>query len=284
MNDDIEEINFSKFKIDEIDLNAKICIIGRPGCGKTSIIKHIIYMHRDRFSKALLMSGTTESSNDFSGIIPDIFVHGGYNAALLDNFWEKQKRLVRKRGKGFPGNQCLIMLDDLMHDTSWVNSKTIADIFMNGRHYDTLFIVAMQYCMGIKPALRACLDYIFICREPNQNNKRKLLEHYCGVFPDVKTFSRVLDALTVDYQCIVVKQRKNLSPRIEDGIFWWKAKLHKGDFKIGSLAMWEFHQKEYNPRYQEMEFENKDSSNPRRKVINKQNKSKKGTLVINIQD
>ena len=282
--DDIEEINFSKFKIDEIDLNSKICMIGKPSSGKTSLIKHLIYIHRDKFAKALLMSGTTESSDDFKGIIPDVFVHSGYNADVLDKFWEKQKQLVRKRGKGYPGNQALIILDDLMHDTSWTTSRTVADIFMNGRHYDTLFIVAMQYCMGIKPALRSCLDYIFICREPNVSNKKKLLEHYCGVFPDIKTFSRVLDALTADYQCVVVKQRKNLSPKIEDNIFWWKAKIHKDDFKIGSLAMWEFHQREYNPRYHETEVADNNGSNPRRKVINKENKTKKGTLVINIQD
>jgi hypothetical protein len=29
--EDIEEVNIKKFKIDEIDLNAKIAIIGKPG-------------------------------------------------------------------------------------------------------------------------------------------------------------------------------------------------------------------------------------------------------------
>lgn len=282
--DDIEEINFSKFPIDQIDLNSKICVIGRPSTGKSSIVKDIIYRHRDKFAKALLFSGTTESSNDFNGILPDIFVHPGYNGPLLDEFWNKQKQIVKKRGKGRPENQALIILDDIMHDTSWTTSSTIADIFMNGRHYDTLFIVAMQYCMGIKPALRTCLDYVFVCRETNVSNKKKLLEHYCGVFPDFKTFSRVLDALTADYQCVVVKQRKNLSTQIEDNIFWWKAKLHTQPFKVGSLAMWEYHQREYNPNCYEEEAMSNNASNPRRKVINKENKSKKGTLVINIQD
>jgi hypothetical protein len=108
------------------------------------------------------------------------------------------------------------------------------------------------------------------------------LEHYCGVFPDLKTFSRVLDTLTTDYQCMVVKQRKNLSPKIEDGIFWYKAKLH-AKFKVGSLAMWQYHQNEYNPRHYELDDMEEGGTN-RRKVINKESKAKKGTLVINIHD
>jgi hypothetical protein len=255
------------------------------------LILDILYRHRDKFAKSVLFSGTTESSGDFAGVVPDVFTYDGYSEEKASKYWQKQKQIVMKRGKGNYKNQAVMIIDDCMHDTSWVRSKTVADIFMNGRHYDMLFILAMQYCMGILPGLRTCVDYIFICPENSYANKKKLHEHYCSIFPDFKMFAKVLDALTVDYQCIVVKQRKNTSTKIEDNIFWYKADLHP-KFKIGSLAMWEYQNMVYNPRYRYEELvgneEATDGGSGRgnqnhRAVIKNEKKQKAGTIVINMK-
>ena len=236
------------------------------------------------------MSGTTESSHDFNGVFPDIFIYNKYRQEKADAFWKLQKKIVRKRGKDNPKNTACFVIDDCMHEAkNWASSETIADIFMNGRHYDLLFIVAMQYCMGILPTLRTCVDYVFICRENSFSNKKKLFEHYCSIFPDFKMFCKVLDALTVDYQCIVVKQRKNTSTRIEDNIFWYKAEIHPS-FRVGIPAMWEYHDRRYNNRYEE-QLEEDENGNERvkdnhRAVIKDKAKHRngKGTLVINMRD
>jgi hypothetical protein len=255
--------------------------------GKTSIIKDILCRHKKKFTKGILMSGTTDSSKDFDGVFPDIFIYNKYKQDVADNFWSKQKRIVRKRGRGNPKNMACFVIDDCMHEAkNWVSSETIADIFMNGRHYDLLFIVAMQYCMGISPSLRSCVDYVFILRENSFSNKKKLFDHYCSVFPDFKTFCKVLDALTVNYQCIVVKQRKNLSTKIEDNIFWYKAELHP-DFRIGTPAMWEYHDRRYNRNYEDdNDAAGNDGTmkNHRAVIKDKQIKRGKGTLVINMRD
>ena len=36
---------------------------------------------------------------------------------------------------------------------------------MNGRHYKILFILTMQYALGIPPNLRTNIDYVFILRK-----------------------------------------------------------------------------------------------------------------------
>ena len=278
--EEIEEVNIKRFKIDEIDLNAKIIIIGKPGTGKTSIIKDIIYRHRQKFAKTVLMSGTADSSGDFKGVFPDIFMYKGYKKDMMDKWWEKQQQVVKRRGKGHPKNQALLVLDDLMHDKRWVRERTIADIFMNGRHYDTLFICAMQYCMGITPDLRTCVDYVFICRENNFSNKKKLYDHYCGFFPDFKMFCKVLDTLTVKYHCLVVKQRKNLSTNIEDNIFWYKADLHDdGDFKVGIPALWELNNRIFDPYY-EKRVPDQDITENNRAVVKTGGKN---AIVINME-
>lgn len=284
--EDIEEVDIKRFRMDEIELNAKIAIIGKPGTGKTSLVKDILYRHRKRFTKGILMSGTTASSKDFEGVFPDIFIYNKYKADVADNFWKTQKKIVRRRGKGNPKNMACFVVDDCMHEAkSWVSSETIADIFMNGRHYDMLFIIAMQYCMGISPSLRTCLDYIFILRENSYTNKKKLFEHYCSIFPDFKMFCKVLDALTVNYQCIVVKQRKNLSTKISENIFWYRAELHP-DFKIGIPAMWQYHKLRYNPNFEDDNDEVEDGKMKNHRAVykNKPKRGGKGTLVINMKD
>jgi len=283
--EEFEEVNVKRFKIEDIDLNAKIAIIGKPGTGKTSIIKDILYRHRKKFTKGILMSGTTESSNDFNGVFPDIFIYNNYKQERADHFWKLQKKIVKKRGKGNPKNLACFVIDDCMHTSkSWATSETIADIFMNGRHYDILFIVAMQYCMGILPSLRSCLDYVFILRENSFGNKKKLFEHYCSVFPDFKMFCKVLDALTVNFQCIVVKQRKNTSTKIEDNIFWYKAELHP-DFRIGIPALWEYHDRRYNKRYEDdLDDDENVKDNHRAVIKDRAPKKGKGILVINMKD
>jgi hypothetical protein len=122
-------------------------------------------------------------------------------------------------------------------------------------------------------------------RENSFSNKKKLFDHYCSIFPDFKTFCKVLDALTVNYQCIVVKQRKNLSTKIEDNIFWYKAELHP-EFRIGIPAIWEYHDRRYNRNYEDdNENENDGMMKNHRAVIkDKVKKRGKGTLVINMRD
>jgi hypothetical protein len=285
----IESVGYGEYFGFTLDGNKRLLMADMSvnhNTGKTSIIKDILFRHKKKFTKGILMSGTTDSSKDFDGVFPDIFIYNKYKQDVADKFWGKQKRIVRKRGKGDRRNMSCFVIDDCMHDKKWVSSETIADIFMNGRHYDLLFIVAMQYCMGLSPSLRSCVDYIFILRENSFSNKKRLFEHYCSIFPDFKTFCKVLDALTVNYQCIVVKQRKNLSTRIEDNIFWYKAELHPS-FRIGIPAIWEYHDRRYNRNYED-DNDNDDNDglmkNHRAVIKDKGKKRGKGTLVINMRD
>ena len=112
----------------------------------------------------------------------------------------------------------------------------------------------MQYCMSIKPALRLCLDYIFIFREAISANRKKLYEQYCGMFPTQDVFNKVLDACTENYQCLVINQR-NTSNRIEDCVFYYKADLHDNeDWRVGSPEFWNFHEHNYKEEEDEPDY------------------------------
>ena len=43
--------------------------------------------------------------------------------------------------------------------------------------------------MGIPPVLRSNVDYVFILRENNTGNRRRIYEQYAGVFPNFDVFN-----------------------------------------------------------------------------------------------
>jgi hypothetical protein len=221
--------------------------------GKSSLMKDLLYNHRNKFPVGLIMSETNKDSKDFDGMVPDLFTHDTYNQEALDNMVIRQKRMVRKNGEQDPRNFAFVILDDCMDDASWVHHPTIKGIFKNGRHWDLFFLLAMQYCLDIPPPLRTALDYIFILREPNLRNRKQLWENYASIFPTMNMFCDALDDLTQNYHCMVIKNRV-LSNKIEDVVFWYKARIHQ-PFRIGTQEWWRWSEKHYNSKYEQEEEE-----------------------------
>ena len=65
-------------------------------------------------------------------------------------------------------------------------------------------MITMQYALGIPPALRSNVDYVFILRENINSNRKRLYEHYAGMFPTYEIFSQVMDQCTSNYECLVI--------------------------------------------------------------------------------
>ena len=137
---------------------------------------------------------------------------------------------------------------------------------MNGRHYKSLFVITMQYALGIPPNLRTNIDYVFLLRENIHSNRKRLYEQYAGMFPTLEIFNQVMDQCTENFECLVINNNSK-SNKLDEQVFWYKADSHS-DFKIGHPSLWEYHQNNYNPNHDEIEEYD----------IN-QNRKKKGTLI-----
>jgi hypothetical protein len=130
---------------------------------------------------------------------------------------------------------------------SFSKTPVFANVFMNGRHYNIFFMLTMQYVMDLPPALRANVDYVFILRENIIQNREKLYKSFFGIFPSFDMFSKVMDACTENYECLVLDNTVK-SNKITDCVFWYKAKVRTG-FRVGSPNLWKLHSKMYNPKY-----------------------------------
>jgi hypothetical protein len=222
----------------------KICVfIGKRNTGKSVLVTDILY-HKRHIPAGIVMSATEDGNHHYKKFVPDLFIYGDYDRDAIERVLARQKRLVSQNK---PNSGAFILLDDCMYDKKFMKDTCIRQCFMNGRHWKIFFMLTMQYCMDLTPDLRANIDYVIVLRENILQNREKIYKNFFGIFPTFEMFNQVLDACTNDFGCIILDNTSR-SNKIEDCVFWYKAKLHD-NFRIGSPALWNFHQKNYNPRH-----------------------------------
>jgi len=256
------EIELSRFNINDIKDDKVVVLIGKRETGKSYLCKDILY-HHSGIPVGQVISGT-EAANDFySKMVPKLFIHEEYQPPIIQNILKRQRMMLDK----WKANQSIdprafLVLDDCLYDNSWTKDKNVRSLFMNGRHFKILFIITMQYALGIPPNLRTNIDYIFILRENYVSNRKRLYEHYAGMFPNFEMFCQVMDQCTENYECLVIHNNAK-SNKLTDQVFWYKAEPHD-EVKLGSKEYWEFSEN----RYQEGGGTVEDQT-PSKYVVNK---------------
>lgn len=243
-------INIKKFDPTTID-PCRICVfIGRRNTGKSVLVTDILY-HMRKIPMGVVMSGTEESNEHYKEYVPDSFIYGQYEPDVIEKIITHQQVVIKKcktpEEKENTDNSVFMLLDDCMFDNKWTRDKNMRCIFMNGRHYRIFFMLTLQYCMDLPPSLRGQIDYVFILRDNILENKQKLYKHFFGIFPNFDSFNEVLTQCTENYECLVLNNRTT-SNKIEDVVFWYKAKLGR-KFKMGSPSLWEHHRRNYNKNH-----------------------------------
>jgi len=235
-------IQLKKFKPETMG-DDKVCVfIGKRGTGKSTLVTDVLY-HKKHIPTGVVMSATEEGNHHYKEFIPDLFIYGDYDKDAIERVLERQRRTINSGKK----SASFILLDDCMYDKKFMKDTCIRQCFMNGRHWKLFFMLTMQYCMDLTPDLRANVDYIFILRENIVQNREKLYKNFFGIFPNFAMFNQVMTACTENYECLVLDNTSK-SNKIEDCVFWYKAKLRK-NFKVGSSAIWAYHKKNYNPKH-----------------------------------
>ena len=230
------QLQLRKFDISSIAHDKVIVMIGKRETGKSFLVKDLLFHNRD------LPIGTvispTENANKFFGhVVPPLFIHDEYTAGIVGNVVKRQRQIMKKMhtSAGIDPRSFFI-LDDCMYDDSWTKDKNIRLLFMNGRHYQILFVITMQYPLGLPPNLRTQIDYTFILRENLINNRKRIYENYAGMFPSFDVFCQVMDQCTENFECLVIHNNAK-SNKIEDQVFWYKAEPHCS-FRIGANDFW----------------------------------------------
>lgn len=220
--------------------------IGKRKTGKSFCIRDFLWHHQD-IPVCTVISGSEDSNEFYKELVPPVLIHPDYTPEIIENVLERQQRVIEKKQRKpeqyatMDPRQILIM-DDLMHNVStWIKDKNIRYISMNGRHKKMFWLLTMQYVFGIPPAFRTNIDYVFIMRENIHQNKKRLYDAFCGMFPSLDVFSMVLDRVTENFGCMVIVNCSR-SNKLTDQVFWYRAKP-RPSFRLCSPIVWAHQQR-----------------------------------------
>ena len=190
------EIQLKKFDMNQIKDDKVVVLIGKRETGKSFLCKDLLHQHKD-IPCGQVISATEAANGYYKKMVPPIFIHDEYKPEVIANVLKRQRMMIDKINANVTVDPRLfLLLDDCIYDQSWVKDKNVRSLFMNGRHFKILFIITMQYALGIPPNLRTNVDFVFILRENFINNRKRLYDHYAGMFPTFEMFCQVMDQCT----------------------------------------------------------------------------------------
>lgn len=275
-----KKLTLRKFDITSISSDKTVVLVGKRDTGKSFLVRDLLYYHRDT-PLGTVISPTESANNFYTPIVPSIFIYEEYSSDTVARFVQRQKiitKKIRKQQKLYGSSnidpRAFIILDDCLYDAkSWTSDTNIKLLFLNGRHYKALFLITMQYPLGIPPALRSNVDYAFILRENNLGNRKRLYDNFAGMIPSFDYFCQIMDQCTENYECLVIHVSAR-SNRLSDQIFWYKAQPH-GSYRMCDKQFWDMCQDD-----EDMEGSDEDEEE---ELLDLSAVKKKNALSLNVK-
>jgi hypothetical protein len=262
---EVNKLKLKEFDLDSIPPGALVLLIGVRFSGKSFCVRSLMHTFFLRgMPYGAIFSGTEHVSPFFSDYFPSAFIANDKDftdekiAQILDaqsvkcNYWKDKiddcsclhcrknpYKFDKKKGHCIHNNMLLISDDMMSQEKLLKKSENYKKIFVEGRHFNILYLLCINYSMGLSPTMRSNVDYVFLYQEEEMVNVKKLYENYAGIFPTFQMFKETLDQCTEDYGCLVLNKRSR-SKSLTDRVFHFKAK-DPGPFKFGNKKFWDAH-------------------------------------------
>jgi len=243
-----------EFYLESMCENPAIVMIAKRASGKSWVCRAILRHFRD-IPVGIIIAPTERMANPafYSEFFPDSYIHYDYKSEIIERLLYRQDIMIEKQkdkekeGIIIDPRGFILMDDCLSKKGSWMKDQPIMELLFNGRHYRLMYMLTMQFPLGITPELRCNFDYIFLLAEDIYSNLKRLYDHYAGMFPTFDSFRQVFKELTDDFGSMVIVNRGARSSFLEK-IYWFKA----GNDSVGMIGCNQFvdyHRNNYNPEW-----------------------------------
>lgn len=256
VNDGKEELPINIFTLDLMVEHPAIILIAKRGSGKSYICRAILH-HFNTIPCGIIISRTEKMNSFFGTFFPDLYIYYEYKTEIIDRILKRQEFIIEKMknrtklNKTIDTRSFIIMDDCLSQKGSWAKDQPIQELLFNGRHYHIMYILTMQFPLGITPDLRCNFDYIFLMAEDNFNNLKRIYEHYAGCFPSFFAFKQIYTELTKNYGCMVIVNR-GARENIFEKIYYYKApdfNKTENNITFGCNQFRKYHEKNYDSNW-----------------------------------
>jgi hypothetical protein len=232
--------NIRRFNISQIPDDSVVILIGKRNTGKSWVAKEILHHYRD-IPFGVAISPTDHVNPFFSTFMPKGLIAPEFNPSIIDRVLarqEKMKMIAKKRDSVSSkiDKRAFLILDDCLADSKkWKSSTQVNTVVLNGRHYNILFLLTLQYAKGVPPVIRVNADFIILTKGFCGENLRNIYKEFFGCFDSYSMFKQIINSLG-SYECLVLNNLTQ-STKLEDKVFWFKAEA-RNNFRCCANNYW----------------------------------------------
>lgn len=235
------DIDIDYFDPKSIPVSSVVLVIGKRGSGKSTVAESLA-SHFTHLNDGICISKTDKMSDFWSKHIPQDKIYHEYNSEITLDLLKRQEKkwLVIKEQAKLEGRvpdvseiePAFAIYDDVTYDKSFLKDMSTRELAMNGRHYNILVLITVQYLMDFKPDLRCNIDFVFVMRDNIKNNREKLYEYFAGMFPCYVAFEKTFMACTTNREALVLHSSSN-TYELNECVYFYRATPNM-EFKMGS--------------------------------------------------
>lgn len=223
-----------QFNLNYLPDNPLILIIGSSNSGKSTISKDILH-HFNDIPNGIVISETNHIKSSFN-YIPPIFIHDKFSKSTIKRFIKKQMSLINTEYD----SRSFIIFENCL-----IKPKYVKDIIQSNKSLNYTCIIETTPILNQSFSYdKENIDYLFLTKEDFEINRRKIYEYFKDEIGIQYTlFFKLMDDYTTNHHFLII-DLKSKSSRLEDKVFWYKAKIHQ-HFIMCSSESWEYNNTNY---------------------------------------
>lgn len=235
-------IDIRKFDPESMRKHKIILIVGPQYSGKSWLLKDLLYWINPSFP--VLVNPNEFATGFFGSVLLKQCKKQTLDNGWLEQFCNRQRYMLdfnKERQKSLDCSAALIMdhfTGDLTTQLKWHLNPHFKFLFQSGKDACVTMVVTSPFPLKLPPHYLAAVDYVFLLRDTNKTNKKKLFADYGGMFGTFENFEDIFDDCTHNYRALVIDRTVRRPKDITDQVFWYRAPKEPRRFRVGIPKLW----------------------------------------------